>query len=171
MKRHDLLRWQMEVLAQRHGLWLLPGVAMLVCALAAWCVWLPAQQDTLHQAEMALADARRTPQAPAAPEARPVALPPAAMAADSVQRLFALAHQHGLRVVQAEYRRQDSNGVGRWQVQMPATGSYPQVRYFLRAAQAIPGLSLDELGLHRNAGGGAVEARLLFSIWYAAEKR
>lgn len=171
MRRAGLLRWQLEVLAVRHGLWVLPGLAMLACALAAWLVWLPGRQAALDQAVMTLADARRTPQVLAAPEAQPVALPPAAMAPDAIQRLFALARQHGLRVVQAEYRRQDSKGVGRWQVQMPATGTYPQVRYFLRAAQAIPGLSLDEIGLHRNAGGAPVEARLLFSVWYSGERQ
>ena len=162
------LRWRLEVWAVRHGLWLLPGVAVLGAALAAWFIWLPMQTTALHHARMALADARRAPRMQAQQPAAPAPLPPAAMAADSVQRLFALARQHGLNVVQAEYRRQDVGRVGRWQVQMPASGSYPQVRYFLRAAQNVPGLSLDEVGLHRNGTGGSVEARLLFSIWYSA---
>ncbi|MDM5181445.1 hypothetical protein PO883_30145 [Massilia sp. DJPM01] len=97
------------------------------------------------------------------------ALPPAARADAAVQRLFVLAAENGLTIAQADYRRQETGRVGRWQVQMPATGTYPQVRRFLRTAQAIPGLSLDELGIHRAATGAGVEARLLFSVWFTAE--
>ena len=98
----------------------------------------------------------------------PVArLPQAEQAADGVARLFALAAEQGLQPLQADYRRDETGGVGRWQVQMPVTGAYPQLRRYLRAAHAIPGLSVDTLGLHRRSGAAPVDARLSFSIWYA----
>jgi type II secretory pathway component PulM len=168
-------RWKLEVLAVRHGLWLLPGLGLFACALFAWYAWLPGQEAAVRDAELALAQARRVapPQLSATMQAAP--LPPAALASGAVQRLFALAREHGLQVMQAEYRRQDVGKVGRWQVQMPASGTYPQLRSFLRAAQALPGLSVDEVGLHRGGAGGEVdargdarvEARLLLSIWYS----
>ena len=161
-------RWQCEVLAVRHGLWLLPAAALLLCAAGAWLVWLPAERERLAQAEHALARQQDQRRATARQAAAPVAqLPPPAQASAQVQRLFALAQQHGLAIAQADYRRQDSGAAGRWQVQVPASGSYPHVRYFVRAAQGIPGLSLDELTLQR--AGAKVEARMLFSIWYREE--
>jgi hypothetical protein len=167
MMRWNALRWQLEVLAVRHGLWALPGAALLLCALLAWGWWLPSQEAVLRDARAAQAGA---PAPAAVVVSLPYgALPPAARADAALQRLFALAAQHGLSIAQADYRRQEAGRVGRWQVQMPASGTYPQVRRFLRAAQAIPGLSLDEVGIHRAAGGPGVEARLLFSVWFTAE--
>ena len=167
MMQWNALRWRLEVMAVRHGLWMLPGAALLLCALLAWGWWLPSQEAALRDA-LALqagAPAPATVQA-TAPHS---ALPPAARADAAVQRLFALAAEHGLTIAQADYRRQETGRVGRWQVQMPATGTYPQVRRFVRAAQAIPGLSLDEIGIHRAPAGGGVEARLLFSVWFTPE--
>lgn len=167
MMQWNALRWRLEVLAVRHGLWLLPGAGMLLCALLAWTWWLPSQEAALRQA-LAV---RPSDAAPAMVEASAplTALPPAARADAAVQRLFALAAEHGLTIAQADYRRHETGRVGRWQVQMPATGTYPQVRRFLRAAQAIPGLSLDEVGIHRAPSGPGVEARLLFSVWFTPE--
>lgn len=174
-------RWHLEILAVRHGLWLLPALALLLAAGIAWLVWLPAQQmklDAARQAlaRQALARQQRSSHAMIHSAAAAPALPPPAQASASVQRLFALAQQHGLMIAQADYRRQDSGGAGRWQVQVPASGSYPQLRFFLRAAQSIPGLSLDEVNLQRGStredgdaganAGTSVQARMLFSIWY-----
>lgn len=167
MIQWNALRWRLEVMAVRHGLWILPGAALLLCALLAWAWWLPSQEAALREAlaVQASAPAPATVQA-GAPHS---ALPPAARADAAVQRLFALAAENGLTIAQADYRRQETGRVGRWQVQMPATGTYPQVRRFVRAAQAIPGLSLDEIGIHRAPVGAGVEARLLFSVWFTAE--
>lgn len=156
-------RWQLEVMAARHGLWLLPALALLACACVAWLVWLPAEQARLAEAERALAR-QQAQRAGIVTQTAAPALPPPAQAEAGVQRLFALAQQHGLTIAQADYRRQDSGAAGRWQVQVPARGSYPALRYFVRAARGIPGLSLDELHLQR--AGEQVEARMLFSIWY-----
>lgn len=160
-------RWQLEVLAVRHGLWVLPGVAALLFALAAWVWWMPAQEAALQDALFQLAEQGRTGKAQGADVvAEGMSLPEATRAADGVQRLFALAGENGLQIAQADYRRQEVGHVGRWQVQVPLTGNYPQIRRFVRAAQVIPGLSLDELTLRRADAG--VEARLLFSIWFSA---
>ncbi|MEO7579212.1 MAG: hypothetical protein ABIT83_16500 [Massilia sp.] len=162
------LRWQAEVLAQRHGLWLLPALALLVCAMAAWAWWVPAQESALRSALSAQAP-RETPAPTLAAPAPRAPLPRSAQADHGLQRLFALAGEHGVRISQADYRRQETGRVGRWQVQLPATGNYVQLRRFLRAAQAIPGVSVDELGMHKGAPGGRIEARLLFSVWYAPD--
>jgi Tfp pilus assembly protein PilO len=165
-------RWQLEVFAVRHGLWWAPGLALLLLAAAAWLVWLPAQEAALLQAQEAVARQRARPAArQVADAAAAPQLPSSTTADEGVQRLFALAQDAGLKIAQADYRRQSSSPVGRWQVQVPATGTYPQVRYFVRAArQAVPGLSLDEISLQKGQEQGAVEARMLFSIWYDASK-
>ncbi|NHZ87820.1 hypothetical protein F2P45_02060 [Massilia sp. CCM 8733] len=171
MMQWNALRWRLEVLAVRHGLWMLPGAALLLCALLAWGWWLPSQEAALRDAlamQVSEAPGAGMPVS-ASQSASGSALPPAARADAAVQRLFALAAEHGLTIAQADYRRQETGRVGRWQVQMPATGTYPQVRRFLRAAQAIPGLSLDEVGMHRAAVGAGVEARLLFSVWFTPD--
>ncbi|NHZ34133.1 type II secretion system protein GspM [Massilia rubra] len=167
MMQWNALRWRLEVLAVRHGLWMLPGAALLLCALLAWLWWLPSQEAALRDTLAMRVNEQATASVPAA--APHSALPPAARADAALQRLFALAAEHGLTIAQADYRRQETGHVGRWQVQMPATGTYPQVRRFLRAAQAIPGLSLDEVGIHRAPVGAGVEARLLFSVWFTLD--
>lgn len=159
-------RWRLEVLAVRQGLWLLPALALLLAACAAWLVWLPGEEVRLADTRAALARQQQRSSSAQTVAAPLQYLPPPAQASASVQRLFALAQQYGLTIAQADYRRQDSGGAGRWQVQVPATGTYPQLRFFLRAAQAIPGLSLDELNLQRGGSASVVEARMLFSIWY-----
>ena len=174
MTQLNAMRWRLEILALRHGLWMLPGAVLLLGALLAWGWWLPAQEATLRAALSAAAGEQaatraRTAAASASAGAPRDALPPAARADAAVQRLFVLAAENGLTIAQADYRRQETGRVGRWQVQMPATGTYPQVRRFLRAAQSIPGLSLDELGIHRAATGAGIEARLLFSVWFTAD--
>lgn len=160
-------RWWLEVLSVRHGLWALPGLVALLFALSAWFWWVPAQEAALQDALFQLAQQRRAGkmQRPEA-AADGVRLPAAGHAADSVQQLFALASERGLQISQADYRRQEVGRIGRWQVQVPTNGNYPQIRQFVRSAQAIPGLSLDELALRRVDAG--VEARLLFSIWFSS---
>jgi len=164
MTRLALLRWQLEVAALRHTMWALPGALALLLALAAWAWWVPAQQTARDEALAALAATRAAPRP--VTQVAPPRLPDALEADEAVQRLLALAAEHGLQVVQADYRRQQSGRLGRWQLQVPATGSYPQVRHFLRAAQGVPGLSLDELAIQRG-NAGAVDARMLFSIWFS----
>jgi hypothetical protein len=159
------LRWQLEILALRHGLWALPGALALGAAVWLWASWLPAQQQALAAAHALPVPVPKAPEALALP-----VLPPAQQAPQAVQRLFALAAEHGVQVSLAEYRRNESATAGRWQVQLPARASYPQLRRFLRAAQAIPGLSIDEMQMRRDPASG-VEARLLFSVWYAQEGR
>ncbi|MDQ1834295.1 type II secretion system protein GspM [Massilia scottii] len=174
MMQLNAMRWRLEVLAVRHGLWMLPGAVLLLGALLAWGWWLPSQEAALRETLSMQANEQPSTRTQAAQASAPhgaphSALPPAARADAAMQRLFALAAEHGLTIAQADYRRQETGRVGRWQVQMPATGTYPQVRRFLRAAQAIPGLSLDELGIHRAPVGAGIEARLLFSVWFTVQ--
>lgn len=166
----NALRWRMEVMAVRHGLWLLPAMLLLAAALAAWVWWVPAQEAALRDAQLALASEQQRAWPASTPAVAATPLPQTADGAAALEQLFALAGQQGLKVMQADYRRQQSGHAARWQVQLPATGTYPAVRRFVRAAKAIPGVSLDELGLHRAGKDGAVEARMLFSVWFAAER-
>lgn len=167
MTKLKTLVWHAEVLAWRHGLWGVAGVLLAVAALLLWLWWLPVQQAGLARARSAAA--ATPPQAAQTLLAGSPAssLPNTHQAADGVAQLLALAGAQGLQPTQADYRQEESGMVGRWQVQMPVAGGYPQLRRYLRSAQAIPGLSIDTLVLHREGGAPAVEARLSFSIWYA----
>lgn len=167
MMQANAWRLALQVWAVRHGLWIVPGVAALCLALAAWVGWVPAQERALRDALAQLATQGKTVVPARQPAAEGARLPNAPLAQEGVQELFVLAREQGLTITQADYRRQDSGRLGRWQVQMPAAGTYPQIRRFVRAAQAVPGLSVDELAVRRSETG--VEARLLFSIWFAQE--
>lgn len=171
MTKLKTLFWKIEVLAWRHGLWGVAGVLLAVCALLLWVWWLPSQQAALARAGSVrqASQARQPAQAAFAELALQGGLPSADQAADGVARLVALAGEQGVQATQADYRQEEIGMAGRWQVQMPVAGAYPQLRRYLRSAQAIPGLSIDALGMHREGGAPAVEARLSFSIWYAVK--
>ena len=167
MKMIHALRWRASIALVCHGVWLAPALAALGAALALWIWWAPAQEAALRQAlaQLKQEQGQGRPAALSSGPSAVVLLRPEQGAA-AMEQLFALAAQHGLNVVQADYRRQQSGRAARWQVQLPATGTYPQVRRFVRAATAIRGMSLDEVGLHRIGNGNTVEARMLFSVWF-----
>ncbi len=160
-------RWQIEVLATRYGLWLVPGCVAVLFALAAWFVWLPAQDRALQDALFELAEQGRTGKAKPhmGTATDPTRWPDTLAATNALQHLFSLAKDQGLSVAQADYQRHETGRIGRWQVLLPASGNYRQLRQFLRAAQGMPNLSLDELTLHQSDVG--VDAQLHFSIWFS----
>lgn len=90
-------------------------------------------------------------------------------ATDWLARLNAIGASTGVQVRSAEYRMQKTGTrIERYEMVLPLTGSYPQIRAFLRTALAeIPVLSLDQVTLRRErAQDGAVqaEARMTFHL-------
>jgi hypothetical protein len=90
-------------------------------------------------------------------------------ATDWLARLNAIGTATGVQVRSADYRMQKTGTrLERYEMVLPLTGSYPQIRAFLRQALVeIPVLSLDQVTIRRERGqDGAVqaEARMTFHL-------
>ncbi|MFZ6756041.1 hypothetical protein ACO0K9_02385 [Undibacterium sp. Ji50W] len=169
MKRFADWRWHVDVFVLRYGWWPLSGAAVLLLSLLLWLVWLPVQEARVQSALQELsAQPESALERRSVQTANALNLPLEATANEGVQGILLLAKKHGLSIAQADYKRHESGHIGRWQLQLPVTASYPQIRRFIRATRDIPGLSMDELGLRGSETG--VEARLSFSIWFEVEK-
>jgi hypothetical protein len=86
---------------------------------------------------------------------------------DWLDRLNAIATSSGVELRSADYRLQ-KNGtrIERYEITLPLTGSYAQIRSFMdRALAEIPVLSLDQAGFKRNnTGERSVQAELRFTL-------
>ena len=163
-------RLTLEIWIARDGLWFVPGLILLVLAAWAWWFWLPAREAQLQSVLDQVAAAAQKSQAPVQESGRDQAMDEAVDPYPQVQKIFDLAAAQGLQIAQTEYRRLEAGRTGRLQMQLPARGTYPQIRHFLREVQAnMPAVSIDEMGVRRNDQG--VEAKLLFSIWYVVPQR
>lgn len=94
-------------------------------------------------------------------------LPPIEEARDLVHRLHSHARDAGLQLDRGEYRPPAgaASQLLRYQIVLPVTGTYPQVRRFLMAAmQDMPNLALDGVDFRREPGSPPrVEAQLRFT--------
>lgn len=98
--------------------------------------------------------------------ARPVNAP------DLLRRLHRAAHAQGLVLDKAEYRPLADPGgrLTRYQILLPARGTYPEVRRFLaQAGREVPGLSLDGITFQRqHIGDEILEAQIKFTLFLGA---
>lgn len=89
-------------------------------------------------------------------------------------RLFGLARAHRLELPQGAYRynRVSAERLARYEVTLPVTGQYPQIRRFIAAAlNEIPVASLDRIAFERKrAAETQVEASIRFTL-YLDERR
>jgi Tfp pilus assembly protein PilO len=86
---------------------------------------------------------------------------------DWLAKLHAIGRATGLSTRSATYRTLDAGGrLERYEIVLPASGSYTQVREFLKRALAdIPVLSLDQVSIKREERGGrTVQAELRLSL-------
>ncbi|HZN85726.1 MAG TPA: hypothetical protein VFB53_02970 [Burkholderiales bacterium] len=91
-----------------------------------------------------------------------------------LERLFALARQSQLQLLQGAYRYQREPGerLARYEVALPVRGSYAQIRRFLAAAlNEIPVASLDRIAFERKrAADSQVEANIRFTLFLDAQE-
>ena len=91
-------------------------------------------------------------------------LPPGSEAQEVVRKLHLGARAAGLRLDRGEYRPLEpvANGLLRYQIVLPVSGSYAAVRRFIGSAmQAMPNLALEGITLRRGEGPAApVQAEL-----------
>ena len=88
-------------------------------------------------------------------------------ATDWLARLNAIGARAGVRIPSADYRLQKTGTrLERYEVVLPLTGSYPQIRAFLaQALVEIPVLSLDQITIKKErAQGGTVQAEARMTL-------
>ena len=69
---------------------------------------------------------------------------------DWLAKLYAIGRATGVELQSASYRSEQAGRIERYQILLPLTGSYAQMRDFLgRALTEIPMLSLDQISLKR----------------------
>jgi hypothetical protein len=87
---------------------------------------------------------------------------------DWLAKLYAIGHSTGVELAQASYKSQLAPGgkLERYEIVLPLTGSYAQMREFLKRSLAdIPVLSLDQISLKReNRRDGTVQAELRLTL-------
>jgi Tfp pilus assembly protein PilO len=86
---------------------------------------------------------------------------------DWLAKLYGIGTATGVELQSANYRTQQAGGrVERYEIVLPVSGSYGQIRDFLKRSLAeIPVLSLDQISLKRESGKeGAVQAELRLTL-------
>jgi hypothetical protein len=86
---------------------------------------------------------------------------------DSLAKLYGIGKATGVELKSASYKTQSEAGrIERYEIVLPATGSYTQIRDFLkRALNEVPVLSLDQMLLKRESrDDGVVNAELRLTL-------
>ena len=86
---------------------------------------------------------------------------------DWLAKLYAIGKATGVELQSASYKTQAAGGrLQRYEIVLPLTGSYTQMRDFLKRSLAeIPVLSLDQISLKReNRREGTVQAELRLTL-------
>lgn len=86
---------------------------------------------------------------------------------DWLAKLYGIGRATGVELRSASYKTQAAGSrMERYEIVLPVSGSYPQLRDFLKRALAeIPVLSLDQMTLRRDgANDGAVQAELRMTL-------
>jgi hypothetical protein len=86
---------------------------------------------------------------------------------DWLAKLYGIGRATGIDLQSATYSTEQAGGrIARYQIVLPVTGSYSQLRDFLKRASAeIPVLSLDQVTLKRDSReDGAVRAELRLTL-------
>jgi hypothetical protein len=90
-------------------------------------------------------------------------------APDLLRRLHRAARDQGVILDQADYRPlpDPEGGLTRYQIVLPAKGTYPEVRRFLvRASADVPGLAIDSVMFQRQQVGEAhLDAQIKLTLF------
>lgn len=155
------------------------GVLCLDAALAVSGV-LPLRERLAQAQERSRVAAARSAATPAASAARDpldrllAVFPPPARLPEELARLFRLAEEHQVQLLQGDYRLEPFGSLLQvYRISLPVKGGYPQVRAFLAAAlNAMPFLALDSIRFERQRiGDASVETQLNFSLFLANPDR
>jgi hypothetical protein len=85
---------------------------------------------------------------------------------DALAKLHGIATATGVALQSGSYRTQPAAGrLERYELSLPVSGSYAQIRDFLsRALAEIPALSLDQMTLRRDGKNDALQAELRLTL-------
>ena len=85
---------------------------------------------------------------------------------DWLAKLYAIGRATGVELRSASYRSERAGRIERYEILLPLSGSYAQMRAFVdRALADIPVLSLDQMTLKRESQrDGAVQAELRLTL-------
>jgi Tfp pilus assembly protein PilO len=177
------LLWWLRYVRKQAGRAGLVGLGLLVFAAAFYAATVsPAQarlaelrqatatlHERLQRAAGSFDDAARTPEEQLGNFYG--AFPSAAAAPDLLDKIYRAAARRGLALAQGEYRlrRERSGLLMRYQIMLPVSGPYLQVREFLGdVLKQIPFLALDNVSFQREKiGETAVEARISMTLYIA----
>jgi hypothetical protein len=147
----------------------LMALLLLACALAFTALFVQPLQEKNRKLQSALA--RVQPGAPAGNAAEKLGelyqyLGKNEATTDWLARLYAIGKATGVDLNSASYRSEQAGRFERYQIVLPLTGSYAQMRDFLkRALTEIPVLSLDQITLKRESRrDDAVQAELRLTL-------
>lgn len=169
-------------LLRRHGLFTATGAALLLLAAAFHALAVQPLQPQVRElrAQAGLVQ-QQLRSGQLAPRERPATVSEQLRTfqtffprADSVPHwldtIHTIGRASGLAIRSGEYRLERAEqGLWRYHVTLPVSGSYVQVRQFITfVLREVPAASLDDVQLRKEAGAGErLEARLRFSIHLA----
>lgn len=166
---------------QRHGWPALAGVLMLllVWPLAHWGADQSREEAaalrTSLQAQRLQQTSKPDPQATQTSRMAEFQrrLPAAEGALEAVQVIHSAAAKYNVKLAAGEYRllrEGSSSGLQRYQITLPATGAYLDVRAWMASVMnTLPTIAIDELSLVRqNVGAPALETRVRWTLYLRA---
>jgi Tfp pilus assembly protein PilO len=126
--------------------------------------------ERLHRAAGSFDDSARTPEEQLANFYG--AFPAIETAPDLLDKIYRAAAHRGLTLMQGEYRtkHERSSLLTRYQIALPVTGPYTQVREFIaEVLRKIPFVALDNVSFQRERiGEPVVEARINMTLYLGA---
>ena len=153
-----------------------PHAAGALALLAAALLWataerpLSADNERLRALVAEAAQRPRTAAAPSAAEqlsALEASLARSNDAVSMVSVIYRLGIANGLQIPNGEYQleRVPDDRMQRYRLNLPANGSYPQMRAFiLQALQTLP-VAVDDIQVRRESGGDKLRVRLRLSLY------
>lgn len=175
-----VFRWRLKAAMAYLGWPGTLGLGLLVLGLVAYLALLLPAKDRLANMQMQVSELRAQfakkqalQSAMSAPEDT---LPhfyqffPAHVATpDMLEKLYAAAADSGIALEQGEYRPETGKGekLDRYQITLPVTGSYPQIRKFIgRLLSDLPAVSLDGVSFQRQKiGDPQVESQIKLTLY------
>lgn len=165
---------------ERHGWPAVLGLVMVLASLPVfWYASAAAQDFELLQGKLREQRARAQSQPlPANPDNASSALaefirllPDSEASTKAVRLLHSSAAKHGIQLASGEYRllRESDDGLQRYQITLPVSGTYPAIRAWLAdGLNSLPTLAVDEVNFVRQTTvNPVVQAQVRWSLYLA----
>lgn len=148
------------------------GALMLLAAVLLWATGQrPVAADNERLRAAADEAAQHPPIAAPTPAAQfnayEASLPHTGDAVDVVARIYRIGIANGLELPTGEYQleRVPDDRLQRYRLNLPANGSYPQIRAFILDVLRTLPAAVDDIQVRRESDGNRLRARLRFSLY------